>query len=220
MAILAPSILSADFSNLSQQIRLVELGGADWIHCDIMDGHFVPNLTFGPLIVEAVNRITQLPLDVHLMIENPEKYLKNFISAGANYLTIHSEAVSNLGDTLKRIKDLGCKAGVSIKPATSIDDLKNILTLADMILVMSVDPGFGGQEFIEPVLEKVKNLVALRKQTGANFLVEIDGGINKQTILPSLKAGVDVFVVGSTIYKSNNITASSAELKNILRNYK
>jgi len=217
MAILAPSILSADLSNLAQQIRLTEMGGADWIHCDVMDSHFVPNLTFGPIVVDAVKRSTHLPVDVHLMIKDPDKLLENFVKAGANYITVHYEAVAHLNRTINRIKELGCKAGVSINPSTPVQSLEDIAEYADLILLMSVNPGFGGQSFIPNVLKKIHELVELRKKLHAKFLIEIDGGIDNKTIQPALKAGVDVFVAGSSIFKADNITAATAELKNILK---
>lgn len=217
MAILAPSILSADLSNLAQQIRLTEMGGADWIHCDVMDGHFVPNLTFGPIVVDAVKRSTHLPVDVHLMIKNPDKLIENFIKAGANYLTVHYEEVIHLNRTVNRIKELGCKPGVSINPSTPVQSLEDIAEYVDLVLLMSVNPGFGGQIFIPNVLKKISELVALRNKLKAKFLIEIDGGINNKTILPALKAGVDVFVAGSSVFKPDNITAATAELKNILK---
>lgn len=217
MALLAPSILSADFSQLAQQIRLVELGGADWIHCDIMDGHFVPNLTFGPVIVDAVKHSTSLPVDVHLMIKNPDNLIEEFIRAGANFITVHQEEVIHLNRTVNRIKDFGAKAGVAINPSTPVKTLEYIVEYVDMILLMSVNPGFGGQTFIPNTLKKIMELVELRKTTFNNFLIEIDGGIDSKTILPALSAGVDVFVVGSSIFKASNITAATAELKNILK---
>jgi len=217
MAILAPSILSADLTNLAQQIRLTEMGGADWIHCDVMDGHFVPNLTFGPIIVDAVRRSTHLPVDVHLMIKNPDNLLEKFVKAGANYLTVHNEEVVHLNSTLNRITELGCKAGVAINPSTPVKSLENIAEFADLVLIMSVNPGFGGQSFIPSALKKIEELVELRKKLNSKFLIEIDGGINTKTILPALKAGVDVFVTGSSVFKSNNITAATIELKNILK---
>ena len=217
MALLAPSILSSDFSNLAQQIRLAEMGGADWIHCDVMDGHFVPNITFGSLIVKAARKSTKLPLDVHLMIENPDNYLEDFAEAGASHLTVHFETVIHLNRTVNRIKELGMKAGVSVNPSTSIGVLKYIMEYADLLLIMSVNPGFGGQSFIPNSLKKVKEAVQLRKELNANFLIEIDGGIDTKTIKPALDAGCDVFIVGSSIFKSDNITAAAAELKNIIK---
>ena len=217
MALLAPSILSADFANLAQQIRMAELGGADWIHCDVMDGHFVPNLTFGPIVVDAVKRSTHLPVDVHLMIKNPDNLLEKFIKAGANYLTVHFEEVIHLNRTVNKIKELGCKPGVSINPSTPVHVLKDIAEYVDMILLMSVNPGFGGQSFIPNVLNKVNELCELRKNLNAKFLIEVDGGIDTKTILPALKAGVDVFVAGSSVFKADNITAAATKLKNILK---
>lgn len=217
MTILAPSILSADLSNLAQQIRLTEMGGADWIHCDVMDGHFVPNLTFGPIVVDAVRRSTQLPVDVHLMIKNPDNLLDKFVKAGANYLTVHYEEVIHLNRTINRIIELGCKAGVAINPSTPVKSLEDIAEFADLVLIMSVNPGFGGQSFIPNVLKKIKELVELRKKLNSKYLIEIDGGIDSKTILPALKAGADVFVAGSSIFKSDNVTAATIELKNILK---
>lgn len=216
MAILAPSILSADFSNLAQQIRLAELGGADWIHCDVMDGQFVPNLTFGPLVIKAVKKSTRLPLDVHLMVKNPEHLLEEFAASGAAYITVHQEATIHLNSTINRIKELGCKAGISINPSTPVSTLRDIAEYADLILLMSVNPGFGGQTLIPNVLRKVKDLTELRRKLNSNFLIEIDGGIDKNTIKDAQKAGVDVFVAGSYVFASENITAAAAELKNLL----
>lgn len=216
MKILAPSILSADFSNLTQQIRLVEMAGADWIHCDVMDGHFVPNITFGPFVVEAVNRITNLPLDVHLMIENPDKYIKKFIEAGADYVSVHFEEVVHLNRTINMIKELGAKAGVVINPSTPVSLLRDIGEYIDLLLIMTVNPGFGGQSFIPNSIRRIKEAVELRTQLNANFLIEVDGGINSQTIRNTLEAGADVFVAGASIFRADNISASTAELKNII----
>ncbi len=217
MKILATSILAADLSNLSQQIRLAEIGGADWIHCDIMDGHFVPNLTFGPIIVKAARKSTKLPLDVHLMIENADKYLEIFAEAGANSLTVHQEEVIHLNRTLTKIKELGMKAGVAINPSTPVDFLKDITDNMDLLLIMSVNPGFGGQKFIQNSIKKIKDAVELRKKSKADFLIETDGGLDNKTIKPVLDAGCDVFVAGSSIFRSDNVSAAAAELKNIIR---
>ena len=219
MKIIAPSILSADLANLAQQLRYFEIGGADWVHCDIMDGHFVPNLTFGPIVVKAVKRSTHLPLDVHLMIKNADEYLEDYIKAGATYLTVHQEAVVHLNRTVNRIKELGAKAGISINPSTPVDTLQDTAEFADLILIMSVNPGFGGQSFIANSLKKVKELVKLRAELKANFLIEIDGGISKDTIADASKAGVDVFVAGSAIFGSDNISAATAELKFLVQGY-
>ena len=217
MALLAPSILSADLSNLSQQIRLVELAGADWIHCDIMDGHFVPNLTFGPILVNAARKTTKLPLDVHLMIENPDKYLEDFVNAGANSITVHQEAVIHLDRIVNRIKELGVKVGVAINPSTPVDFLKDIVGELDLVLIMSVNPGFGGQKFILNSIKKIKEMLELRKKNNSDLLIEIDGGIDNNTIKDALDSGCDVFVAGSSIFKSDNISAATVELKNIIK---
>ncbi|NUM61731.1 MAG: ribulose-phosphate 3-epimerase [Ignavibacteriaceae bacterium] len=217
MTYLAPSILSADFSNLSQQIRMTEMGGADWIHCDVMDGHFVPNITIGPVIVKAVRKTTKLPVDVHLMIENPDKYLEAFVDAGANYISVHVEEVVHLNRTVNRIKELGCKAGVVINPATPVSALTDIAEYIDLLLIMTVNPGFGGQEFIPNSIRRIEEAVILRSKLNANFLIEIDGGVNSKTIVKAKKAGADIFVAGSAIFHSDNITASTAELRNLIK---
>ncbi len=217
MKLLAPSILSADFSNLSREIRYVELAGADLIHCDVMDGKFVPNITFGPLVVSAVNKITDLPLDVHLMIENPDLHIEAFINAGADYITVHQEEVVHLNRTLNKIKELGAKAGVAINPSTPVETLTEILDLADLILVMSVNPGFGGQKFILNSVSKIQKLNDLKKEHGYKYLIEVDGGINKDTITKVSDAGCNIFVAGSSIFSSDNISAAATELKNIIQ---
>jgi ribulose-phosphate 3-epimerase len=216
MAILAPSILAADLSNLAQQIRMVEIAGANWIHCDIMDGHFVPNITFGPIIVKAARRVTKLPLDVHLMIEKPDNYLEDFIKAGATTITVHQEEVIHLNRTINEIKTLGAKAGVAINPSTPVSTLEDIAEFVDLVLIMSVNPGFGGQTFINNSLRKVGEVAELRKKLNANFLIEIDGGIDRVTAKQSLDAGCDVLVAGTSIFKSDNISAATIELKNLI----
>lgn len=214
--IIASSILAADFSNLSQQIRYTELGGADWIHCDIMDGKFVPNLTFGPLVIEAVKRITKLPIDVHLMIKNPNSLIEEFIKAGANFITVHQEEEVHLHRTLNRIKELGAKTGVALNPSTPVDTLNNVLEMVDLVLIMSVNPGFGGQKFIANSIKKIKELSALRAEYGYNFLIEVDGGVSKKNIKEISDAGCNVFVAGSSIFRNDNITAATIELKNMV----
>ena len=216
MGILAPSILSADFTNLSQQIRMVEIGGADWIHCDVMDGHFVPNITFGPLVVKAIRKVTKLPIDVHLMIENPDRYIKDFIDAGANYVSVHVEEVVHLNRSLNLIKELGVKAGVVINPATPIASVKDIAEYIDLLLIMTVNPGFGGQEFITNSIRRIREAVALRKELKASFLIEIDGGVNVTTARDAFKAGAEVFVAGSSVFGADNISAATMELKNVI----
>lgn len=214
--IIAPSILAADFSNLSQQIRYAELGNADWIHCDVMDGKFVPNITFGPLIVRAARKATKLPLDVHLMIKDPDSFLEDFIDAGANLVTVHQEEVVHLHRTITRIKELGAKAGVALNPSTPVNTLKDILEYVDLVLVMSVNPGFGGQKFISSAINKIKELSKIRDEYGYDFYIEIDGGIGKKNIKEISDAGCNVFVAGSSIFGNDNITAATLELKNLV----
>ncbi|MBI5808497.1 MAG: ribulose-phosphate 3-epimerase [Ignavibacteriales bacterium] len=214
--LIASSILTADFSNLSQQIRFTELGGADWIHCDIMDGKFVPNLSFGPVVVQAVRKITKLPVDVHLMIKDPDALLEKFIEAGANWVTVHQEEVVHLNRSLTRIKELGAKAGVAINPSTPITSLAEVINLVDLVLIMSVNPGFGGQKFIQSSIRKIQELSDLRSKTSSKFLIEVDGGISKNNIKELADAGCDVFVAGNSIFGQDNITAATIELKNMV----
>lgn len=216
MKLLAPSILSADFSNLAQQIRYVEMGGADIIHCDIMDGRFVPNITFGPIVVKAVKKVTRLPIDVHLMIKDPDNYIEDFISAGADYVSVHQEEVVHLHRTITKIKELGAKAGVVINPATPVDTLSDILEFVDFVLVMSVNPGFGGQKFIESAVGKIKRLSEIRDEKQLSFMIEVDGGIDSQNIKRVADAGCDMFVAGSSIFSQDNVTAAATELKNLI----
>ncbi len=216
MPVLAPSILSADMSNLKQQIRLVEMGGADWIHCDIMDGHFVPNITFGPILVEAARRITKLPLDVHLMIEKPDNFLEAFVKAGASIISVHLEEVIHLNRTINKIKELGIKAGVVINPASPVSLLQDIAKDVDLILIMSVNPGFGGQHFILNSLKKISETARLRKELNANFLIEVDGGIDLNNIGDILASGADAFVIGSSIFGTEDITTTTLKFKNII----
>lgn len=216
MSKLATSILSADFTNLAQQIRLVELGGADWIHCDIMDGHFVPNLTFGPIIVEAVRKVTKLPIDVHLMIKNPDNLIEDFVKAGADHILVHTEEVVHLNRTISHIKELGVKAGAVLNPSTPVTILSDIAEYLDLVLIMSVNPGFGGQSFISNSIRRIIEAVELRKKSGSDFLIEIDGGVSKSNIKQIKKAGCDVFVAGSAIFHADNITAETIELKNLI----
>jgi ribulose-phosphate 3-epimerase len=216
MGLIAPSILSADFTNLTQQIRMVEIGGADWIHCDVMDGHFVPNISFGPSIVKAAHKVTKLPIDVHLMIENPGKYLEDFIKAGASFVSVHVEEVVHLNRTINRIKELGAKAGVVINPATPVSSIVDVAEYIDLLLIMTVNPGFEGQKFIPNSIRRIKEAVTLRSEMNANFLIEIDGGVNVETAKTALEAGAEVFVAGSSIFKADNISAATVEIKKII----
>lgn len=198
--LIAPSILSADFTVLGEQIREAEESGADWLHIDVMDGHFVPNISLGPLIVEACKRASNLPLDVHLMIENPDRYIGAFADAGADHITVHVEASANIVDSLKKIKELGCKAGVVLKPQTEVAAISEALRIADIALVMSVEPGFGGQAFMPEALPKVTQIREMIAQERSSALIEIDGGIDENTIEQARLAGVNVFVAGSAIF--------------------
>src|SRR5699024_7508791 len=200
MTKIAPSILSANFSNLGDEIKDVEKGGADYIHVDVMDGHFVPNITIGPLIVEAIKPVTSLPLDVHLMIENPDNYIKGFADAGASIITVHQEASVHLHRTIQLIKDTGVKAGVVINPATPVEMIKDILPEVDLVLIMSVNPGFGGQSFITHAVQKIKQVAAWREEMNLSFEIEVDGGVNVHTAKACTDAGADVLVAGSAVF--------------------
>ncbi|MFZ7946638.1 ribulose-phosphate 3-epimerase [Neobacillus sp. 19] len=200
MVKIAPSILSADFSKLGEEILAVEKGGADYIHIDVMDGHFVPNITIGPLIVEAIRPLTKLPLDVHLMIENPDQYIEAFVKAGADYITVHVEACRHLHRTIQNIKSFGIKAGVVLNPATPVETIQHIIGDIDMVLLMSVNPGFGGQAFIPEILPKIRKVKEMAEQKGINLEIEIDGGVNPETAKQCKEAGANVLVAGSAIY--------------------
>ncbi len=204
MKLIAPSILSADFTKLGDEIKSVEDAGADWIHIDVMDGHFVPNITYGPIIVEACRKATSLPLDVHLMIEKPDLLINDFISAGADLISVHVEACTHLHRSIQIIKKAGIQAGVALNPATPLATLEWILDHLDFVLVMSVNPGFGGQAFISSALEKIQRLQETIRIKELSTLIQIDGGVNAQTIEKIAAAGTDVFVAGSAIFGSEN----------------
>jgi len=210
---IAPSILSADFSRLGDEIRAVEAGGADVIHVDVMDGHFVPNITIGPLVVEAARKVTELPLDVHLMIENPERYLDDFARAGADWITVHVETGYHLHRTVHRIKELGKKAGVVVNPATPLATLDYILEEVDLVMVMSVNPGFGGQSFIPSALEKIARLKEMIDDRGLGVGIEVDGGVGPATIASIAAAGANIFVAGSAVFGSGDYAATIRTLK-------
>ena len=201
---ISPSILSADFSQLGNEIRRLEEGGADMIHVDVMDGHFVPNLTIGPPVIKALRKHCSLKFDVHLMISPVHKYIDAYADAGADIITIHPEATDNLENSIKKIKELKKKVGVSLNPETKIDLIENLLHQIDLILIMSVNPGFGGQKFMPEVLEKVKDLKKIQNEKKLNFDIEIDGGINFDNCKNAIVAGANILVSGTTIFKSNN----------------
>lgn len=212
---IAPSILSADFSKLGDEIRAVEEAGAEVIHIDVMDGHFVPNITIGSLVVEAVRRVTDLPLDVHLMITDPDNYIKDFADAGADWITVHVEACTHLHRTLSFIRSLGKKAGVVLNPATSLSTLDYVLEKVDLVMLMSVNPGFGGQGFIESTLEKCRTLRAMLDKVNPEAGIEIDGGISPKTIGAMAEAGANIFVAGSAIYSQDDYAAVIQEMKKL-----
>lgn len=216
MVKIAPSILSADFSKLGEEILAVEKAGADYIHIDVMDGHFVPNITIGPLIVEAIRPITKLPLDVHLMIENPDQYLEAFAKAGADYMTVHVEACRHLHRSIQMIKTLGVKAGVVLNPATPVDTIQHMIGDIDMVLLMSVNPGFGGQKFIPEVLPKISQVKQMAEAKGLTIEIEVDGGVNPETALMCTRAGANVLVAGSAIYNQENYAKAISQLKSRL----
>jgi len=216
MKLLAPSILSADFWRLGEQIQECIEGGADIIHFDVMDGHFVPNITFGPVLLESIKKHCPLPLDAHLMIENPDKYIPDFIKAGADMVSVHVENTPHLHRTIDLIKSLGAKAGVVINPATPLSSLEEIIYYVDFVLLMSVNPGFGGQKFIDRSLIKLKRLKAMVKSINPNILIEVDGGIKEDNILEVARAGADIFVVGYGIFGAEDIKAQTKKLKEIL----
>ena len=201
---ISPSILSADFSELGSEIKKLEKSGADMIHVDVMDGHFVPNLTIGPPVIKALRNYTKLPFDVHLMIAPVHKYIKNYAEAGADIITIHPEATDNLKESINHIKELGKKVGVSLNPNTKIDIIKEFFSEINLILIMSVHPGFGGQKFIPDVLVKIKELKKIKDQQNFNFDIEVDGGINFDNSKLAIEAGANILVSGTTIFKNNN----------------
>ncbi|MGM9903654.1 ribulose-phosphate 3-epimerase [Enterococcus sp. 10A9_DIV0425] len=213
---IAPSILSADFANLQADIERVEKGGADYIHVDVMDGQFVPNITFGSNVVQAIRPITKLPLDVHLMIINPENYIPDFAKAGSDIITVHVESTPHIHRAVQMIKDLGVKAGVVINPGTPVAMIKHVLPMVDQVLVMTVNPGFGGQSFIGETVDKIAELAQLRKENNWDYLIEVDGGIVPETAQICQRAGADVFVAGSYIYSSENPVGQINLLKEAL----
>lgn len=202
---LAPSILSADFSRLGEEVLTIEKAGAHLVHVDVMDGHFVPNISYGATVMKSLNKVTKLPYDVHLMIENPDDYLEDFVTDNTKYITVHAEACKHIHRTVNHLKSTGVKAGVAVNPGTSLDVIEWVLDEVDMVLIMSVNPGFGGQKFIPSSLRKVAELDKLRKELGLNFEIEIDGGINLANVKLATDAGVDIAVAGSSVFKADNV---------------
>ena len=210
---IAPSILAADFAKLGQEVKEVEAAGAQLIHIDVMDGHFVPNISFGAIALEAIRPLSTLPMDVHLMIENPDQYIEQFAKAGADYITVHVEACRHLHRTIQLIRSYGVKPGVVLNPHTPIETIQHVLEDIDMVLFMTVNPGFGGQKFIDSVVPKVAALSAVKAERGLTFDIEIDGGINEETIIPCAKAGANIFVAGSAIFGKEDRKAALQAIK-------
>jgi len=214
--LIAPSILSADFSKLGEEIKAAEKAGAEWIHIDVMDGHFVPNITMGPLIVEAAKRVTSLPLDVHLMIENADRYIPDFADAGADYITVHSEASIHLNRSVQLIREKGCRPGAVLNPATPLSAIEWVLEDVDLVLIMSVNPGFGGQGFIPNSLEKIRKLREIILQKELDVMIQVDGGVNENTLDSVARAGADVFVAGSAIFGKDDYAHEISRFREIL----
>ena len=212
---LSPSILSADFSQLGKQVALIEKGGADLIPVDVMDGHFVPNISFGAALMKSVRESTNLNFDVHLMIEEPDLYIDDFLTDKTEYITVHQEACRHLHRTIGHIKSLGIKAGVSLNPATPIETLTEIISDVDLILLMSVNPGFGGQKFIQGTLDKIRRLSEMRKSTGTGFMIEVDGGVNLENAASLIEAGADILVAGSAVFGAEDIVERTREFKKL-----
>jgi ribulose-phosphate 3-epimerase len=209
---LAPSILAADFARLAEQVQAAVKGGATVLHLDVMDGHFVPNLTIGPPVVASLRKVTEVPLDVHLMIEEPDRYIPAFVDAGADWISVHQEACVHLHRTLQLIRERGARAGVVLNPSTPLETLSEVLDSVDFVLIMSVNPGFGGQKFIPSSLDKMRRLRHMREQRGAAFRIEVDGGVAMDTVSDVVRAGAEILVAGNAVFGSGNPTNNAANL--------
>lgn len=216
MAKIAPSLLSADFANLTEEIKKVENGGADYLHLDIMDGIFVPNITFGPPVIKSLKKVTNIPFDVHLMIDRPERFIKDFVDAGADILTVHQEASTHLHRTIQEIKSYGIKAGVSLNPSTPLNVLDYIIEDLDLILIMTVNPGFGGQSFIPAMVDKIKSLRKIIDDRNLDIILEVDGGVKLSNAKELVDIGVDLLVAGSDIFGAKDIEERTKEFKNLI----
>ncbi|AFS78683.1 ribulose-phosphate 3-epimerase Rpe [Gottschalkia acidurici 9a] len=212
---IAPSILSADFSDLREQIGLIEQGGADLVHLDIMDGHFVPNITFGAPVIKKLRKVTKIPFDVHLMIKNPENYIKDFVDAGADIITVHEESTIHLHRVIQQIKSYGVKAAVALNPSTPLESLEYVIDDLDMVLIMTVNPGFGGQSFIPQTKEKIKKLKKMIEDKGLEIDIQVDGGIKLDNIKEVVECGANIIVAGSAIFDTEDIVGTTRKFKNI-----
>ena len=215
MAKVSPSVLSADFGKLNEELKELEKGGADYIHLDVMDGMYVPNISFGAPIIKSIRPVTDIPFDVHLMVEAPERYIKDFVDAGADLITVHAEATTHLHRTIQLIKSYGVKAGVALNPGTSLDAIKYVLEDLDLVLIMTVNPGFGGQSFIEPMKDKIRDLRKIIDENNLDIIIEVDGGVKLDNAKSIIDAGADLIVVGSGIFNADDIAAETKKYKEI-----